>query len=417
MRLDSCRRAPLLALGLTAALTAGGAVAAQPVSLDQALALAEAHHPLLRAGEAQVDGAAAAVTTAEARPNPEVAVVAGRLTSGLGSQPRTGVPLYEVRQPLELGALRPSRIAHAERGREVSEHVLGEVRLGVLSNVRRTFYQVLRRSGEAQLAAENLRLVEELRNRIQVRVDVGEVGRLELVRADAEVAAARALASSAQLQRVTAIAQFRAAVGGGLDPGVEPVGAVEATRVLPPLEVLREEARTRHPSLKRARAELRMAEARVDYETALRRPQPTLWSEVDLTNPSYRLGVALPLPVFNQRQGPIAEADAAQRQAAATAQAREIDVLAALDGAYERYAVAGSQVTLFETGLLREAQEALRAADVAYQLGERSVLDVLDAQRLLRTVRLNFLNAQFDRQAALVDLDELRGLDHPGAQP
>ena len=32
-------------------------------------------------------------------------------------------------------------------------------------------------------------------------------------------------------------------------------------------------------------------------------------------------------------------------------------------------------------------------------------------QRLLRSVRLDYLNAQFDRQAALVDLDELRGVD------
>ena len=417
MRIDLFRGASSFAAGSTLTLLLNAVAAAQPLTLDRALALAETQHPLLRAGEAQVDGAAAAVTTAAARPNPEVAVVAGRLTSGLGSQPRNGVPLYELRQPLELGALRPTRIAHAERGREVSEHVLGELRLGVLSNVRRTFYQVLRRAGEAELATENVRLVEELRNRIRVRVEVGEVGRLELIRADAEVAAARALASSAQRQRITAIAQFRAAVGGGLEPGVEPVGAVDAARTLPSLDQLREEARSQHPSLRRSRAELRMAQARVDYETALRRPQPTLWSEVDTTNPSYRVGIALPLPVFNQRQGPIAEADAGQRQAAATADAREIEILAALDGAYERYAVAGSQVVLFETGLLREAEAALRAAEVAYQLGERSILEVLDAQRLLRTVRLDFLNAQFDRQAALVDLDELRGLPLSGAQP
>ena len=41
----------------------------------------------------------------------------------------------------------------------------------------------------------------------------------------------------------------------------------------------------------------------------------------------------------------------------------------------------------------------------------RGILEVLDAQRLLRSVRLDYLNAQFDRQAALVDLDELRGVD------
>ena len=123
------------------------------------------------------------------------------------------------------------------------------------------------------------------------------------------------------------------------------------------------------------------------------------------------------MPLWNQRQGPIAEARAGERQAAAAAEAREIEILSALDGAYERYAVAGQQVTLFEQGLLREAEEALRTAEVAYKLGERGILEVLDAQRLLRTVRLNYLSARFDRQAALVDLDELRGLTLPRTTP
>ena len=53
----------------------------------------------------------------------------------------------------------------------------------------------------------------------------------------------------------------------------------------------------------------------------------------------------------------------------------------------------------------------MRAAEAAYRLGERGILEVLDAQRVLRTVRLEFLNAQFDRQAALIDLDEVRAVD------
>ena len=79
--------------------------------------------------------------------------------------------------------------------------------------------------------------------------------------------------------------------------------------------------------------------------------------------------------------------------------------------------MANQQVVLFEQGLLREAEEALRAAEVAYQLGERGILEVLDAQRVLRAVRIEFVNAQYDRQAALVDLDELRGVDLRGMIP
>lgn len=398
------------ALSVALVLAASHA-SAEPFTLSQALAQADASHPLLAAGSAGVDAAAAAITTARAYPNPEASYLVGRQNVPVGTGNRDRVPQYVVTQPLELGALRPSRIELAERGRTSSEYTLAGARLSVLSHVRRTFYQVLRRAGEVRIAAENLRLVQDLRNRIQVRVDVGEVGRLELVRADAEVASARTLSASAQLQQVTALSQFRAAVGGPLPAQLDLQGELDRDVTLPPLEDLRQRAVERHPLLALARAEVARAESRVKYERALKTPQPSLRSEVDLTGPSYRVGVGLPLPVWNQRQGPIAEALALERQAAAAAEARRIEMLAMLDGAYERFAVSTEQVTAFEQGLLREAEEALRSAEVAYQLGERGILEVLDAQRLLRTVRLNFLNAQFDRQGALVDLDELSAVD------
>jgi cobalt-zinc-cadmium efflux system outer membrane protein len=390
---------------------------AQPVTLGRALDLAAAQHPLLRAGQAMLDGASSAIETARAYPNPEAGVIAGRQRASGGNPAVNGAALYEVVQPLELGGLRSTRIALAERGRDASAHLLDEVRLEVLSQVRRTFFQVLRRQEESRLALENVTLVEDLRNRIRVRVEVGEIGRLELVRAEAEVASARTLATSVQLQEVTAVAQFRAAVGGVLPADLDLEGALDPDAALPPVDALRSEARARHPALRRAAAEVGRAAARTAYETAQRRPQPSIWSEVDQSGPTYRIGVRLPVPIWNQRQGPIAEARAGERQAAAAAEAREIEILSALDGAYERYAVAGQQVTLFEQGLLREAEEALRTAEVAYKLGERGILEVLDAQRLLRTVRLNYLSARFDRQAALVDLDELRGLTLPRTTP
>jgi cobalt-zinc-cadmium efflux system outer membrane protein len=85
-----------------------------------------------------------------------------------------------------------------------------------------------------------------------------------------------------------------------------------------------------------------------------------------------------------------------------------VEVIAALEGAYGRYQVAGQQVSQFETGVLKQAEAALQAAEAAYRFGERGVLEVLDAQRVLRGARLDFLNAQFDRQTALNDLEQLR---------
>ncbi len=133
--------------------------------------------------------------------------------------------------------------------------------------------------------------------------------------------------------------------------------------------------------------------------------------------PNYRVGLAIPLPVWDKREGPIAEAVAAERQALSLSRARELEILSALEAAYERYEVATQQLNAFEQGAFPQAREAVRASETAYQLGERGILEVLDAQRVLRTVRLDFLNAQYDRQAALIDLDELRAVDLRSNQP
>jgi outer membrane protein, heavy metal efflux system len=383
----------------------------EKLTLPQVLELADQQHPLLRAGAAQVDGATAGIRTAEAYPNPETTLIAGRQTGQGPDGPTNGVPLAAVSQPLELGALRPSRIQLATRGRESSSLFLAQVRLGVLSQVRRAFYAVLRRRGAIQIANENLGLVQDLRNRIQVRVDVGEIGRLELVRAEAEVTSARTLSASAQMESVSALAQFRAAAGGPLGPDIDLDGSLDPPVQLPPFEQMRTEAVERHPSLALSRAEVRRAEARVGYEAALRRPQPALRTEIDMSGPSYRFGIIMPFNLWNKREGPIAESAAGLRQVAYQAEARQIEILAALEEAYQHYQISQQQVAAFEQGLIREAEEALRAAETAYQLGERGILEVLDAQRVLRSVRLNFLNAQFDRQAALIDLDELRAID------
>jgi cobalt-zinc-cadmium efflux system outer membrane protein len=397
----------------TLILGAQCAQAAFTVTLDQAIALADQNNPQIQASVAQIGMLTGGVLTARAYPNPEAGVLAGRQTARVPGAVPGFSSAYTFAQPLELGPLRPARIQYAARGVESGEIALAETRLAVLAGVRRAFFQVLHRKGEIEISTESLRLVEDLRQRIQVRVDVGEAGRLELVRAEAEVASARTQANSAQLELITAISQFRSAVGAPLDPDLEFQGKLDDPPTLPSLDELRAEAIENHPALQLARSEVRRAESRIEYEKALKRPQPAIVSQIEIApdNPTYRAGIAIGLPFWNRREGPIAEASAALRQVNSLAQARQIEILSALEGAFSRYKLAGEQIAAFEQGFLREAGEALRAAETAYQLGERGIVEVLDAQRVLRSVRLNFLNAQYQRQAALIDLDELRAVD------
>lgn len=420
----NCARssAAVLRVGLAAVglLLAGWhPMAGQTLTLDQILAMADEQHPRLRAMTAQMMAAQAGITTARAYPNPEAGAMAGRQTFRVPGNVSGLAQAYSFSQPLELGSLRPSRLALAQRAVESAEHAYRATRLEVLSGVRRAFHEALRRQSEITILEENLRLVDELRNRIAVRVKVGEAGRLEQIRAEAEVATARAAVNRARLQLLSALSQLRAAAGIETAQDLKISGSLDPPVKLGPIEEIRKESLERHPALALFASEVRAAEARVRLEESLRTPQPSIRTEIEYPPdvPIYRAGITIPLPFWNKREGPIAEAAARVRQARSLEQNRRVEHLAAVDGAYGRYQLATEQLAAYESGILAEAQEAVRAAETAYQLGERGVLEVLDAQRVLRTVRVDLLNAQFDRQAALIDLEELRGMEPRKVRP
>lgn len=394
-------------------LLLAASLCAAELTLPQALALADEGNPRLKAGSARIDVSSAGILTAKAYPNPEFSAQSGGQTFRVPGNVSGFVQSYTFAQPLELGSLRPTRIKLAENGRQVSAEELAAIRLQVLASVRRAFFQSLRAQREIDILTENLETVQQFRERIKVRVEVGETGRLELFRADSELATARAAVINARIRRASAIAQLRAAVGVPVPPALTLSGDLDAPSSLPSLDELRRQVLDRHPELSRAQAEIRRSQARLNYETAQRRPQPSLVAAYDRPPdvPIYRAGISITLPFWNRREGPIAEAVAGARAAEADAQSRRADLLAALDGAYDRYHLASQQVDTFQEGVLKAGEEGLRAAEAAYRLGERGILEVLDAQRVLRTVRLEFLNAQFDRQAALIDLDEVRAVD------
>lgn len=406
----------LCAISLLCLVTIGlpGTAAAQlTLNLREALELAERNNPALAAAAAIVSSAEAGMTTSRAYPNPLVSSQTGRQMVRFPGNSTGIVQILSFQQPLELGSLRPSRIALAERGREVAELQRQVRRVAVLSQVRRTFYEVLRRDAELGILQENLGLVESLRKRVAVQVEVGEAARLELVRANAEIASARAQLNAARIRRVSALAAFRAAVGAPLEAEIRLSGELEPVEALPALGRISSDAIDDHPILRLARSEKIRAGARVAFEKSLRVPQPTLRTDYERYPdvPNFRIGIDIPIPLWNRREGPIAEAEAAFREAAANEKLRRIELMAALEGAYRRIEEAQEQIQAYEKGVLPEAEAALKAAQTAFQLGERGILEVLDAQRLLRSARVELLNARFDRQAALIDLDELRGID------
>ena len=71
------------------------------------------------------------------------------------------------------------------------------------------------------------------------------------------------------------------------------------------------------------------------------------------------------------------------------------------------------QIRLFESVLIPQAEEVLRATEAAYETGQLGVLDLLDSERVLLNVRI--VNARYssDLLNALAHLERAIGTRFP----
>ncbi|SFS17543.1 outer membrane protein, cobalt-zinc-cadmium efflux system [Granulicella pectinivorans] len=398
------------------------AQSAAPVilTLDDAITLAERNSPLLQGAEADTLKAKGAARAARAYTNPSLEVFQGKQSARPIATP--GVPgllqHYAAYQPIEIPSERRARQRAADLA--IASKALGQrgVALSVIAEAKHAFYDTLHRREEIGHARENLQLVEDLLRRVKVEVEVGEKGRLELTRAEAEAARASFAVQSAQLEYAKSIAALRLAIAAPPDANLDPRGEFEPRITLVPIAEVRDAVLRAHPAIGQSETDIEVSRASLERERALRIPQPTAFAEFE-NQPDlrfWRAGITVPIPLWDRRRGQIDEAKATISQTTSVLNQRRLELVAALERSYEQYQLADQQATALESAPLRAAESAVDAAKAAYRFGERGIVEVLDAQRVLQSVRGDLLEAQFARQSALVDLEEL-GAVAPGVKP
>lgn len=389
------------------------ASASTRLTLEEALGAILQHNPEIATARQHRAIAAAEVRVAGMRPNPEATISTGNWQSRTGATSRGTAAQLGLSQLVELPAVRASRARAAQHGVSAADFNADGVRVDVGFDARTAFFDLLKRQEDGRLAAENLALLTAIQARVRSRVAVGEAPKLELVRAESEVLAARTAAESANLQIEEARGLLRRLSGNALPPQFEAVGSLPALPALPEFSMLQQQLLDANPRLKALNAEYDRMRARVDHERALRTPQPTI-SLMQAQDPETRqtlVGVGLPLPLWNRREGQIALAQSHADLALTQIDAQRAQLLRELDAAYARASIMQRQVQTFEGGLLASAEAALKVAESAWRFGERGFLEVLDAQRTLRSVRRDYNQARFERHAAWMALERLQGKD------
>lgn len=368
----------------------------------------------LAAARDGVDAARAGVVSASAYPNPEAELTTGNATPRVGGASGHAHAIA-ISQRIDNPWVRSARISAAEAAAGGAEAGLRQTRVALLARLQVAFYELLRRQEELSAALDDLALAESIYERVKVRVDVGEAPRYDLIRAEAERLTARNTARSAELRVNQSKVSIRALAAERLPADFQVRGSWSEPRPLAPLETLRERVLGSNPELALLRAEQSRFERQVELEKARRYPELALRAvqerDPDLEN--NRVGVLLSIPLWDRRAGPIAENTAQGLRVRNQLEHSQFTLAQSLESAYGQYDISRNQITILEGAILREAEAAVKVAEAAYRFGERGILEVLDARRVLRSARNDLIAARYDLEVARIEIDRLQAVDAP----
>jgi cobalt-zinc-cadmium efflux system outer membrane protein len=166
-----------------------------------------------------------------------------------------------------------------------------------------------------------------------------------------------------------------------------------------------------HPTIQRLLKSVEQSEWKVEFERQARVPTVTVngsyWREIG--REAFQGGLSVPVPLWYRRQGEIASSLGAKRREEAELLRTRNELGRAVYQHYQDVRTTSELIEVFDKGLLRQAQEALRLAQFSFQQGASSLLEVLDAQRVQRQILLDYALARRDLSVSLARLEQAVG--------
>jgi outer membrane protein, heavy metal efflux system len=379
----------------------------------QTLSLAALYFdPALDIARARVARADAAVVTAGARPNPTLGISPG--------VPSPYLFTLDFAVPIETAGKRGYRVQSARNLDQAARLDLADSAWTVLSGVRLALLNYLLASRSLELVRSEEQVRADQVNILERILSSGEIARLDVDLARIEFSKTEVAMRAAEGQTAEAKAVLAAALGiplAGLQnveflwPDMDTPPTPES---LFPAEVQRDAVLNRL-DIRRSLAQYASAEADLQLEIAKQYPDINIGPgyTYEERNSFFTVGLSSAIPLFNRNQGPIAEAEARRKEAAAAFLQTQAQVVAKSERALAVYTAALRE--LAETQSLYQLQEIqLQIVHQAIRAGADNRLSLDGVQIQLSVLARARLDALGRALRALGDIEDAvqRPLDH-----
>jgi len=315
--------------------------------------------------------------------------------------------------PVETAGKRGYRVEHARILSEAARLDVADAGWKVRSGVCKALldYFLAARALVLLNAEEHLR-IEEVRL-LENRLAVGEIPRPEVDVARIGLSKTHVAIRAAEGR----VSETRAILAAAIGVPVSALDGIEfswATLDHPPSteslgpQLIQREAILNRLDVRRRLREYAAAESELQLEIAAQRPDIQIGPgyTYEETHSFFTLALSATLPIFNRNQGPIAEAEARRKEAAANFLATQAHVIAESEAALARYRSALKELDEVEHTLTRLQAVREEMERHAVQLGESDSLALNGVVLEMSSVASARLDALGRAQIALGELED-----------
>jgi len=426
---SSIRRARLCAT-VVGALSAPFAAAAETAgahhaehsgphfTLAEALARAQARHPLFASYRAQLQAADARAVQAGIRPAPTLNLT---VENALGTGEVSGYSAAETTlgfsQLIERGGLRDRRIAAANAGRERLSTDAQIARLDLRAEVARRFVHVLSDQAQLGITREATELARSTLAEVERRVAAARAPLAERSRAQISLERARLAEEHAEHELLSSRRHLAAATGSMQAD----FGQAEGDLLrLPPVAnfaaLLAQMQAT--PDLLRFASDARLRESELRLAQARRTPGLTLGAGIRRLEATDDVGLmfsaSMPLFGASRERGNVLESEAHLAQVGPEREQAMLRAQAQLYEIWQELNHARVEVEAQRERVVPAVEQALEQTRYAYERGRYSLLELRDAQAEWATQRRRLIEAAAEYHGHLIEIQRLTGAPAPG---
>ena len=350
------------------------------------------YQPDLDVARAKRGLAEAGVITAGGRPNPSIGILPQHhsMTAG-GLSPWTLSLSLDI--PFETAGKRGYRIAQARHLSDAARLNIATEAWKVRNRLKRELLDFYSSVQTMQILSERITVQEEIVRVLEKRLALGEVSRPDVTLL--RIALDRDRLSLREAQKKNEEARVRLA--GALGVKVDALNGInisfESLELISPNlfpRDVRRQALLNRLDILAALAEYDATQSVLQLEIAKQYPDIHIgpgysWDQGDNI---WSIGFSISLPVFNRNEGPIAEAEARRKEAAAQFSALQARIIGEIDRALVVYNEDLQKLNLADSLLLTHKMQ-LQSIQKIFNSGEADRLTLLNAQLELYSAELS----------------------------